>query len=315
MNPPAPFALVTREALRRCTALGLSELATYVALSSFADRDGRSARPSQATLAEVTGLSRRSIRRALAGLLAEGLVEAVGKASRGVVEYAVHRLEGEAGAATQAAPVLPRRPREAYQGRPRESYNQTLLPDQKPYTPAGTPARVTAPVAAVAGEGAGRSLGDEVEELLGEGVGRHLAPPQRRAALEALVVAYRRRWPESWPTDWRFASEHADLSGPIKDRGGWIWAHVAGYAGGGWKPESKDGSPRKWHAALLGGRLEEALSAKKREASYRGANRLRLEREQGEEATRRLGELVRDDEALAAAVGEAIRHVGTVSKS
>lgn len=407
-----PFAIVPRSILGQLSALGFSETLVWVALATFADRDGTRARPCQATIAESVNLTTRAVRKALVSLQRAGLVRVEGYHSRGVVEWAlttpgpehvgttVPRSDGsDIGTVvpTSAPGSAARRNGGSGLRRNGGSYNQTLLPDplpdhsplraceapvgsadapppvnspdgsggepeveeraagaplsapnaQEARRPAIAPSRgspdardaerlAAAAAARAAANGApaptapraaappspppdpnrpGIELEDaeriqtEVQDLYERNAGSHVPPNNRFAVLERLVRAYRKRWPHSWPSDWGVVSEMPGLTGPVKDRAAWIWAHVNGYALEGWKPENRDGSERAWHVKLLAGELGEAVRSKQIEASYVGENAARKEKRHGRTAMHNLRRLVDEDPALKKVVTDAVRGV------
>ena len=61
-----------------------------LALASFTDKNGANAYPSQSTLARMCCCSARTVRRALADLIALGLIMPQGKGRRGTIRYSVN---------------------------------------------------------------------------------------------------------------------------------------------------------------------------------------------------------------------------------
>lgn len=109
---------------------------------------------------------------------------------------------------------------------------------------------------------------DYALRLIEAGLFSEVAASHRMVPALALVYAYRKAQPASSPLDWLAAVDMPTLTGPVLDRGAWLYAHLNGYARDGWLPENRDQSPRKFHAALLAGKLDEALAAAKIENSY-----------------------------------------------
>ena len=100
----------------------------------------------------------------------------------------------------------------------------------------------------------------QANRILDEGMLLDMPAAYRLTAAKSAVLAYRRRWPHSWPTDWVTFADFPQLDGLVKDRAGWIWSHIVGYGSGDWTPENRDGSVRLWHAALLAGHFDEAMN-------------------------------------------------------
>ena len=67
-----------------------SQRLVLLALASFTDRSGANAYPSQSTLARMCCCSGRTIRRALADLIALGIISQNGKGRRGTIRYSVN---------------------------------------------------------------------------------------------------------------------------------------------------------------------------------------------------------------------------------
>lgn len=108
----------------------------------------------------------------------------------------------------------------------------------------------------------------QAERLLEEGLCDGNPTGARLRILLALVRDYRTRWPKSWPVDWVLAADWPQLDGPVKDRAGWIYTQVHGYARLGWEPETRAGSERQWHAAMLAGDTVRAMELAGIENSY-----------------------------------------------
>jgi hypothetical protein len=67
-----------------------SQRLVLLALASFTDKAGANAYPSQATLSRMACCSARTVRRALADLIAMELITPSGKGRRGTIRYAVN---------------------------------------------------------------------------------------------------------------------------------------------------------------------------------------------------------------------------------
>jgi hypothetical protein len=67
-----------------------SQRLVLLALASFTDQNGANAYPSQSTLARMACCSARTVRRALADLIAMELITPSGKGRRGTIRYAVN---------------------------------------------------------------------------------------------------------------------------------------------------------------------------------------------------------------------------------
>ena len=67
-----------------------SQRLVLLALASFTDQRGENAYPSQSTLARMCCCSGRTIRRALADLIALGIISQNGKGRRGTIRYSVN---------------------------------------------------------------------------------------------------------------------------------------------------------------------------------------------------------------------------------
>lgn len=400
------FGIIPRRVLKPLVALGPAELAVWIALATFADADGSSAHPCQATIEAETGLSRRTVQRALARLEQAGAILRAGYRARGVVTWCVvldfvtpsseldQKRHGWRTCATHDARQGWRSTSATRDASPASyvtpppashvAHNQTLLPDPGPdHSPLGDFALAPSPVNSPAGSAKieevrpptpvraapavahqtapqrtqparevsrgtqdsaagdrpaespaarlrlappppadparaptdvefGERVTTEVQDLIEDGVGSHLGALSRWSVLESLVRDYRRRWPCSWPSDWRMAAQIPSLCGPIRDRAAWIWTHVGGYAREGWKPENRDGSEREWHAQLLAGNLGEALRSKQIESSYRGENILRKETHKGKAAMKGFKRMLQKDPELGGMIEET---VSTIARS
>ena len=67
-----------------------SQRLVLLALASFTDQNGANAYPSQSTLARMACCSARTVRRALADLIAMELITPSGKGRRGTIRYSVN---------------------------------------------------------------------------------------------------------------------------------------------------------------------------------------------------------------------------------
>jgi hypothetical protein len=84
-----PYGIVPRRVLRPLLDMGLSEAAVWIALATYADGNGASAWPSQATIIADTGLCRRRVQTAIAALERAGAIRRDGYQTRGVVRWQV----------------------------------------------------------------------------------------------------------------------------------------------------------------------------------------------------------------------------------
>jgi hypothetical protein len=108
---PAPL-IEWRHALLDDPRLKLRERYAALVLSAYWDGDGRKAFPSITTLTEKTGMSRRTVIRALVGINALGIVEAEKRRGRtttyhAVIPYPTSATRASPQLSTPGAPVTP----------------------------------------------------------------------------------------------------------------------------------------------------------------------------------------------------------------
>jgi len=72
------------------TPLRPTDKLVLLCLAQFANQSGHSARPSQATVSRMTGVSPRSVRYALTRLKDAGLITPTGKGKRGTIQYRIN---------------------------------------------------------------------------------------------------------------------------------------------------------------------------------------------------------------------------------
>jgi len=301
------YGRVTRDATRRALALrSRYALAVLNIYASYARSDGMTW-PTKDTVARELGMpekDKRRISEAVVALLEAGLMVRSGKAKNTATTYhlpwlpktksdqgdAVERSAASRDASERSAAGRTQGCGRAPEGVRQSAPNQIRDQIRTDHTPPGSVNH-----AALAGEdeearsarqaqeaapppaGKGESLAEREEREEQEGQARRLVDEglftdrgsltARYQACLALVRAYRRRWPCSWPSDWAMAADFPQLTGSVKDRPAWIATHLAGYSNG-WMPENQDGSVRVWHSRLLHGDLDAAMKAAKVENGY-----------------------------------------------
>jgi DNA-binding transcriptional ArsR family regulator len=72
------------------TPLRPTDKLVLLCLAQFANQSGHSARPSQATVSKMTGVSQRTVRYALARLKDSNLITPTGKGKRGTIQYRIN---------------------------------------------------------------------------------------------------------------------------------------------------------------------------------------------------------------------------------
>lgn len=279
----------------------------YMFYAMHADRDGANARPSVVSAAKFFSIQRRSVERCLAWLVQHGLMVEDGTAGNRITRYRMVRnmpppgdiFEDPNMPPSSDMPLQGDMPHESGIKMPLQSAPRCRSQAAQPYpltrplpdhTPEGSVNR-----AALAGEdeearsarqdqeaapppAVERGIHTDLEEreeqdgqarrLIDEGLFTDRGGLSARyQACLALVQAYRRRWPRSWPSDWTMAADFPQLTGSVKDRPAWIATHLSGYSNG-WMPENQDGSVRVWHSLLLAGDLDAAMKAAKVENGY-----------------------------------------------
>jgi DNA-binding transcriptional ArsR family regulator len=85
------------------TPLRPTDKLVLLCLAQFANQSGHSARPSQATVSKMTGVSPRSVRYALSRLKDAKLITATGKGKRGTIQFRINMPLTTSRGATGAA--------------------------------------------------------------------------------------------------------------------------------------------------------------------------------------------------------------------
>ena len=85
------------------TPLRPTDKLVLLCLAQFADQRGQSARPAQATVSKMTGISPRSVRYALNRLKDSKLITPTGKGKRGTIQYRINMPLTTSRGATGAA--------------------------------------------------------------------------------------------------------------------------------------------------------------------------------------------------------------------
>ena len=300
------YGRVTRDATRRALALRSRYALAVLNIYATYAREDRRAWPTKETVARELGLSNtRRISEAVIALVQAGLMEPCGRARNTATVYCLPWIPEANGRSSPAVErMLPaacatpqeggRAPNTLRQSAKRPAVERTQSDQdqiRENHTPSGS-----VNLAALAGQDkiqdrppASRQEAapppavecedptDQEEREEQEGQARRLVDAglfterggldARYQACLALVRAYRRRWPASWPCDWAMAADLPQLTGNVKDRPAWIATHLTGYSNG-WMPENQDGSVRVWHAALLAGNLDAAMKAARVENGY-----------------------------------------------